>query len=260
MEVVTKQKCHERLYLLRPRRAEVESWYYILVPYDKISIIKDFERGNKVSAKNYYRFIEYRDEHGATKRLSGPGTDPPAHVVQWVYDNYGKDLLSLVFRGSVLHLFIIRWCLRKNISLDSAALDETITLIYTADDIRLCTMQQSSTLQSVGVIISYHKHEKFNYVKPIDNFQNTLAFRAGIRLYDRVIEVDGTNIENDVDGKMIKQITNQTQLIQLLLCSPATYEHYRTENKQLHSNLETVKLMRPVRNNESKKIFSTCHF
>jgi C-terminal processing protease CtpA/Prc len=102
-------------------------------------------------------------------------------------------------------------------------------------------------------MIAYHKHERFYYVKPIDNFQNTLAFRAGIRLYDRIIEVNGTNIENDANGTMIKQITNQAQLIQLLLCSPATYEHYRTENEQLHSNLETVKLMRPVRSNQSKK-------
>jgi hypothetical protein len=97
MELVTKQKCHERLYLLRPRHAEVESWYYILVPYDKLSVIKDFERRNTVSAKNHYRIIEYRDKHGAVKQVSGPGTDPPAEIVQWVYDNYGKDLIFFEF-------------------------------------------------------------------------------------------------------------------------------------------------------------------
>ncbi len=104
MEIVTKQKCYERLYLLRPRKAEIKSWYYILVPYDKLPIVQEFERGIRLSAKHHYRFIECRNEYGVVNQVSGPGTDPPAEIVQWVYDNYGK---SLFFR--VLHPFVIRF-------------------------------------------------------------------------------------------------------------------------------------------------------
>ncbi len=144
----------------------------------------------------------------------------------------------------------------QKIYLGPAAIDENATLVYTADDIRLCTIQRSSNQQSIGVDIVYHKHEQFHYFKPADNFRSTLASCAGIKCYDRLIELNGINIENESTDKIMKCIAKQSQLpIQLLLCSPATYAHYKTNNKQLHSNLETVKLMRPVRNDSGKKVF-----
>ncbi len=51
--------------------------------------------------------------------------------------------------------------------------------------------------------------------------------------------------------------TKESQsIIQLLVCSPATYLHYKTNNKPLHSNLDTVQLMKPVRNDLGKGIFA----
>lgn len=116
-------------------------------------------------------------------------------------------------------------------------------------------MQVSSADRSTGIQIAYHKHERFLYIKPDDNFQNTLATRAGVQPYDRLIEINGTNIEGIVDSRMIRLLMNRIgYTIQLLFCNPATYEHYKTNKKRLHSNLETVKLMKPVRNSQSKKL------
>ncbi len=47
----------------------------------------------------------------------------------------------------------------KAIFLGPAAIDENATLVYTADDIRLCTLLRSSSQQSIGVDLVYHKHE-----------------------------------------------------------------------------------------------------
>ncbi|CAF4030387.1 unnamed protein product [Rotaria sp. Silwood1] len=56
-----------------------------------------------------------------------------------------------------------------------------------------------------------------------DESNSKLALCAGIKCFDRVIELNG-----------------------LLICSPATYAHYKSKNKHIHSNLETVKVMKPV--------------
>lgn len=135
-----------------------------------------------------------------------------------------------------------------------AAIDDNTTLVYTADDIRLCTMQLSSVNRSIGIIMEYHKHEEFYYVKPVDNFHSTLAFRAGVQLYDKLIEINGTSVGNIKDKRILQHLINRYGFtIQLLLCDPATYEYFKTNKKQLHSNLDTVKLLKPIGNNQSKK-------
>ena len=90
MEVVTKQKYHEHVYLLRRKDTKDETWHYVLVPHDQMSLIRDFEQGKKVSLNSCYRDIEYRDEHGVLQRATGLGKDPPDHLVKWINENYGK--------------------------------------------------------------------------------------------------------------------------------------------------------------------------
>jgi hypothetical protein len=104
----------------------------------------------------------------------------------------------------------------------------------------------------------YHNHEQFHYVDPTNHFRSSLLSCVGIKCYDRLIELNGVNIENDGRENAMKRIAaaeRSERIIQLLVCSPATYAHYKTNNKQLHSNLETVKLMKPVRDDLSKKVF-----
>lgn len=90
MEVVTKQKCNEQLYFLRRKNGERDAWFYLLVLYDKISVIKDFEEGKNVNVKNYYRYIEYR-EKGVVKRASDYGTKVSGKIAEFIDENYGKD-------------------------------------------------------------------------------------------------------------------------------------------------------------------------
>ena len=139
--------------------------------------------------------------------------------------------------------------------LGPAAIDENTPLTYTSDDIRLCTIQRSSLQQSLGIEFRYHKHEEFYYVGATNYVPDSLPARAGIKCYDRVIEVNGTNVEFNSYEKFSECIANAKKnqcTIQLLVCSPATYVHYKTNNKSLHSNLETVKLMKPIRDDLGK--------
>lgn len=90
MELVTKQKYHEHLCLLICKDAKGETWYYALVPNNKMPLIRDFKQGKKVCLNGCYRYIEYRDEHGVLQRATGPGKDPPNNIVKWINANYGK--------------------------------------------------------------------------------------------------------------------------------------------------------------------------
>jgi C-terminal processing protease CtpA/Prc len=139
------------------------------------------------------------------------------------------------------------------LSIDPLAVDENTPLTYTTDDIRLCTIQRMTPGEVLGLFLHYHRHERFHYIKLSDDYESTLAFRAGIRSFDRIIEYDGINIEEDSTENLKKKIDNpNNQFLHLLVCSPATYAHYKTNKKHLHSNLDTVKRLKPVHHIASK--------
>ena len=90
MELLTKQKYYEHVYLLRRKDTADETWHFILVPYDKMALVRDFERGKKIDLNACYRHIRYCDEHDAFHCASGVGKDPPDHLVKLISKNYGK--------------------------------------------------------------------------------------------------------------------------------------------------------------------------
>jgi hypothetical protein len=117
----------------------------------------------------------------------------------------------------------------------------------------LCTVQRVIPEQSLGISPHYHRHERFHYVKLSNDHESTLAFHAGVKSFDRIIEYNGINIEDDSAENFKKNIDDiNVQFVQLLVCSPATYAHYKKNNKHLHSNLDTVKRLKPVRDIASK--------
>ncbi len=117
----------------------------------------------------------------------------------------------------------------------------------------MCTIQRVISEQPLGISLHYHRHERFHYITLSDNYSLTLAFHAGIKSFDRVIEYNGINIEDDSTESLTKRINNTNeQLLQLLVCSPATYAYYKKNNQHLHSNLNTVNRLKPMGNITSK--------
>jgi hypothetical protein len=87
-----------------------------------------------------------------------------------------------------------------------------------------------------------------------DESNSTLALCAGIKLFDRIIECNGVNIEGDSEEDLSIRIDKLNVLtIQLLVCNPATYNYYKSKNKHIHSNLPTVKYMKPVNDKNAGK-------
>jgi hypothetical protein len=130
---------------------------------------------------------------------------------------------------------------------DPASIGENISMTYKNDDIRLCTMQRAIPEQKLGVFLFYHKQQRFHCIKLFDELQSSLARRAGIKSYDRLIFLNNVNIENDTAYQFWKRVDAEKHLpVNMLVCSPATYIHYKTNNKLFHVDLPTVQRLKPV--------------
>jgi hypothetical protein len=131
--------------------------------------------------------------------------------------------------------------------IDGASIDENISLIYEEDDIRLCTMQRAIPKQKLGFTLCYCRRESFHYIKFYDDFESSLAYRAGIRNFDRIIELNSENIENDTEPQLSHRFNIDRRLpVQMLVCSPATYAYYKSNNNPLHSDLTNVQHLKPA--------------
>ena len=139
--------------------------------------------------------------------------------------------------------------------LDPCAIDDDNTLVYTADDIRLCTINKTAAVKLLHKALHYHRHEEFHYIHLHDYQRSTVAMHAGLKPFDRIIEYNGVNVEDD-SVVNLKQRINSTNKpwIQLLVCNPATYTHYKMNREHLHSNLDTVQFYKPVRNPAGKQL------
>jgi C-terminal processing protease CtpA/Prc len=108
-------------------------------------------------------------------------------------------------------------------------------------------MQRAIPEQKLGVYFHYHDQERFHYITLTNELQLSLARRGGIKNYDRVISFNGVNVENDTYEQLYERFDNERHLpAQMLVCSPATYAHYKSNKKPFYSNLRTVQHLKPV--------------
>ncbi|CAF4460211.1 unnamed protein product [Rotaria sp. Silwood2] len=130
---------------------------------------------------------------------------------------------------------------------DLPPMDENTSSIYEKDDIRLCTIQRAIPEQKLGFSLCYHRKERFHYLKFYGDWKLSLAYRSGIKNFDRIISLNGVNIEKDTQGELGRRFDIDQHLpVQMLVCSPATYVHYRSTGKLLHSDLLTVQYLKPI--------------
>jgi C-terminal processing protease CtpA/Prc len=118
-------------------------------------------------------------------------------------------------------------------------------------------MQRAIPQQLLGVhFYHFDGQEKIYYIQLIKDLPLSLARRAGIKEYDRIITLNGVNIEKDTFDQFRKRFKSERYLpVQMLVCSPATYAHYKDNNKPIHSDLSTVQRLKPVYATSSKTLY-----
>jgi hypothetical protein len=108
-------------------------------------------------------------------------------------------------------------------------------------------MQRIIPSQLLGISLCYHKQRRFHSIELSGDFESSLAYRAGMKNCDRVICFNDIDIEEDTVDQFVERFDAQLHLpVQMLVCSPATYEHYKSNNKRIHFDLSTVQHLKPV--------------
>ncbi|CAF2838219.1 unnamed protein product [Rotaria sp. Silwood2] len=121
-------------------------------------------------------------------------------------------------------------------------------------------MQRAIPQQKMGLNSFYFASKRFHYITLTEDWPLSLALRAGIKSYDRIIFFNGVNIENDTFDQFIHRIDIERHLpVQMLVCSPATYEHYKANKKPFHCDLPTIQRLKPVYATSSNKTASKHH-
>ncbi|CAF3773286.1 unnamed protein product [Rotaria sordida] len=118
-------------------------------------------------------------------------------------------------------------------------------------------MQRAVPEQKLGVILRYHNQHRFYYLTWSTDSQSSLAYRAGIQNFDRVIELNGINVENDTDEQIDQRFDVRRDFpVEILVCNPSTYQHYKSNNKTLHRHLPTVQRLKPVYDTSANETMS----
>ncbi|CAF3804948.1 unnamed protein product [Rotaria sp. Silwood1] len=108
-------------------------------------------------------------------------------------------------------------------------------------------MQRAIPQQKIGVYFNYLTQHRFHYIKLTDNLPSSLARRAGLKDYDRIISFNGVNVESDTHDQLVHRFHTERHLpVQMLACSPATYAHYKENNKLFHNDLPIIQRLKPV--------------
>jgi len=115
------------------------------------------------------------------------------------------------------------------------------------DDIRLCTINRADASDPFGIELNYHKREQFHSLSltPGRDGGRSNAEAAGIRTDDRLIEINGQNIQkldHDQVTNLIRSI-KYPEALQMLVADVSTYENYRAKNQPIHQRLPNVKIM-----------------
>ncbi|CAF2779689.1 unnamed protein product [Rotaria sp. Silwood2] len=215
---VTEQKSSEDLSLFLGKSQGRPAWHYVIVPQHNFTIVQALKGNSTVNVTDLGRIVQYRNNRDEIKNMSGWGDNPPRIIQNWLSAHYSL-----------------------------AAVDENINLTYTNDDIRLCTMQRAIPEQLIGVQFHYFSSERFHYIKLIEDLPSSLARRGGIRSYDRIIFLNGINIENDNLAQFDRRFKSQRHLpVQMLVCSPATYDHYKANKMSFSCDLPSVQRLKPI--------------
>ncbi|CAF3845525.1 unnamed protein product [Rotaria sp. Silwood1] len=215
---VTEQKSSEDLSLFRGKSQGRPAWHYVIVPQHNFTIVQALKGNSTVNVTDLGRIVQYRNNRDEIKNMSGWGDNPPRIIQNWLSAHYS-----------------------------SAAVDENISLTDTNDDIRLCTMQRAIPEQRLEIGLHYFIPQKFYYIKLIEDSPSSLARRAGLKSYDRVIFLNGVNIENDSPMQFDHRFDIDRHCpVQMLVCSPATYDHYKANKMSFSCDLPSVQRLKPI--------------
>ncbi|CAF0822274.1 unnamed protein product [Adineta steineri] len=119
------------------------------------------------------------------------------------------------------------------------------------EDIRLSTINRADAADTFGIELNFHRREQFHSLSITPGRDNgpSNAELAGIKSEDRLIEINGQNIQSFDHDQVTQRIRSvkYPEPLQMLVADVPTYEHYKQQSKLIHRSLPNVRVMPPNR-------------
>ena len=106
---------------------------------------------------------------------------------------------------------------------------------------RLCHIKKWPDFQGYGFILHTVKDRKDKFIGQID--ANSPVEAGGLKYGDRIIEVNGDNVEDDSLQQFIQRIKAGGDQIRMLVLDKAADEYYRGQGISVNNRMSCVKYM-----------------
>lgn len=103
---------------------------------------------------------------------------------------------------------------------------------------RLCHLRKWPDFEGYGFNLQYEKHTSTEFIGDVDG--DSPAECTGMRKGDRVIEVNGDNIEGLPHPEVIEKIKANPNETRLLVVDTSTYDFYNDRGIQITSTMRNV--------------------
>ena len=106
---------------------------------------------------------------------------------------------------------------------------------------RLCHIKKWPDFEGYGFILHTEKDRKDKYIGQIDAHSPVEA--GGLKYGDRIIEVNGDNVEDDAHQQVIQRIKAGGDETRMLVLDKAADEYYREQGISVNNRMSCVKYM-----------------
>ena len=116
--------------------------------------------------------------------------------------------------------------------------EEDVSSIYFP---RLCHIKKRPDFQGYGFHLLTERDRKGQFIGQID--ANSPAEAGGLKDGDRIIEVNGDNVEDDAHQQVIQRIKAGGNETRMLVLDKAADEYYRGQGISVNARMSCVKYM-----------------
>ena len=106
---------------------------------------------------------------------------------------------------------------------------------------RLCCLKRWSNVSGYGFHLQEEKGRPGHYVGMVDG--GTPAHASGLREGDKVIEVNGVNIEERSHSEVVDLIGKSAKAVRILVVTDDVYEYFQNKKIRINESMNHIKVI-----------------
>lgn len=106
---------------------------------------------------------------------------------------------------------------------------------------RLCHLKKWQTFDGYGFYLQSEEGVRGIFIGKVD--PDSPAEAAGLRRNDRIIEVNGANVESDTQNELVEKVVAVPQETRMLVVDRETYDHFLESGVLINGNMTDVDII-----------------